>query len=87
MQKIGAWPSLGRRTKPAEYQSLPQLSTQFLGDVGRIQLWTRRLGLHRREGFFAQKVTFSATKLLAAGFNPARASTSPGAAGPRTEDC
>jgi hypothetical protein len=66
---------------------LTHLSAQFLGDVGRIQLWTRRLRLRRREGFFAQKVTFSATKLLAAGFNPVRASTSPGAAGPRTEDC
>jgi len=28
---------------------LTQLSTQFLGDVGRIQLWTRRLGLRRKE--------------------------------------
>ena len=28
---------------------LTQLSTQFLGDVGRIQLWTRSLGLRRRE--------------------------------------
>ena len=28
---------------------LTQLSTQLLGDVGRIQLWTRRLGLRRRE--------------------------------------
>jgi hypothetical protein len=28
---------------------LTQLSAQFLGDVGQIQLWTRRLGLCRRE--------------------------------------
>ena len=28
---------------------LTQLSAQFLGDVGRIQLWTRRLGLRRNE--------------------------------------
>jgi hypothetical protein len=28
---------------------LTQLSAQFLGDVGRIQLWTRRLGLRTKE--------------------------------------
>lgn len=32
-----------------DYFALTQLSAQFLGDVGRIQLWTRRLGLRRRE--------------------------------------
>jgi hypothetical protein len=34
---------------------LTQLSTQFLGDVGRIQLWVRRLGLRRREVFLQKK--------------------------------
>ena len=34
---------------------LTQLSAQFLGDAGRIQLWTRRLGLGRREVLLRKK--------------------------------
>jgi hypothetical protein len=34
---------------------LTQLSTQFLGNVGRIQLWIRRLRLRRREFFLHKK--------------------------------
>ena len=56
---------------------LTQLSTQFLGDVGRIQLWTRGSGCVE-ERFLCTKSDIFRNKVPAAGFNPGRASTSPG---------
>ena len=50
MQKIGLCGRAlaeGRNVLSANH--LTQVSAQFLGDMGRIQLWTRRLGLRRRE--------------------------------------
>jgi len=44
-----AWPTLAEAQNVLSTNHLTQLSAQFLGDVGRIQLWTRRLGLRRRE--------------------------------------
>ena len=50
MQKIGPRArALAEGRNVLSTKHLTQPSAQFLGNVGRIQLWTRRLGLRRRE--------------------------------------
>ena len=50
MQKIGLrGRALAEGRNVLSTNHLTQLSAQFLGDAGRIQLWTRRLGLRRKE--------------------------------------
>ena len=50
MQKIGLrGRALAEGRNVLSTNHLTQLSAQVLGDVGRIQLWTRRLGLRRKE--------------------------------------
>ena len=50
MQKIGLrGRALAERRNVLSSNHLTQLSAQFLGDVGRILLWTKRLGLRRKE--------------------------------------
>jgi hypothetical protein len=72
-----AWPSIGRRTKRAEYQSLDAAVGPIPGRCGPNPAMDKETRAAEKRGFFAQKVTFSATKVLAAGFNPVRASTRP----------
>ena len=56
MQKIGPrGQALAEEPNVLSSNHLTQLSAQFMGDVGRIQLWTRRLGLRRREVFLQRK--------------------------------
>ena len=83
MQKIGLRGRAlaeGRNVLIAKH--LRQTSAQFLGNVGRIQLWTRRLGLRRREVYCKKSDIFSATKVIAAGFKPQKQVPDLGAAGP-----
>ncbi len=71
MQEIGPCArafAQGRNVLSAKH--LTQASAQFLGNVGRIQLWTRRLGLRRREFVCKKSDIFSATKVIADGFKP-----------------
>src|ERR1700730_3241380 len=53
-----ASPSNGRRPNDLSAKLLTLGVGQFLGDMGRSERGTRRLGRHRTESFFA-KVTFS----------------------------
>ncbi len=50
--------SFGRRSNELSAKHLTLGVGQFLGEYGRSERWTRRLGRHRTESFFA-KVTFS----------------------------
>jgi hypothetical protein len=79
VQKIGLrGRALAEERNVLSTNHLTHLSAQFLVEVGRIQLWTRRLGRVEERSLCTKSHIFSATKVLAAGFDPVRASTSPG---------
>ena len=57
---------------------LTQASAQLLGKMGRNPAMDTETRTARREFVCRKSDIFSATKVIAGGFNPVRASTSPG---------